>query len=425
MESIEPSAVEDDAPWLLTEVTVERFKAAFNNKRRAIPLKAFNVIVGRNGSGKSTLLEAIQWLDVTIRRDAREACSRYFGSADLVNLRSATNVPYFRFRLCWGPEEGEQRWRYDVKIIDREGFPEIAEEELCTVDANKRPERFFISTRDEQRWVIPTGVSAWKKKLDPSAVVGAFPVFDPDRLALPRATVRANGAGGGQFAERFLERLAGFWDRAVFLRLSPHRLAQGATVRRPSSAPLLDEEGQSLPSLLSELSKGQRAELVENVQEVLQGIRGVSVSEAELGRDTRVHYKLLEQMPYQGRSGRKKFEIPAWMLSEGSRRIVAILALLVRRPRPTFLCIEEVENGLDPWTLKTLLRHLQSAADDGVQVVLTTHSPWLLDWVPMDSILHVRRIQGNSEYMQFAEEEDVLAFDPNVPAGTRYVHLEE
>jgi len=425
MESLESEAVANEACRLLTEVTVERFKAAFNNKRQAIPLKAFNVIVGRNGSGKSTLLEAIQWLDVTIRRDAREACSRYFGSTDLVNLRSATNEPYFRFRLFWGPEEGKQRWRYDVKVIDREGFPEIVNEELCTVDVHKRPERLYVSTTDNKRWVIPTGVSARKKKLDPGEVVGAFPVFDPDRLALPRATVRSNKASDGQPPERYLETLAAFWERAVFLRLSPHRLAEGATARRPASEPLLDEEGRSLPSLLSELNDQQRAELVENVQEVLHGIRGVSVTEAELGRDTRVHYKLLEQMPYQGRSGRKKFEIPAWMLSEGTRRIVAILALLARRPRPTFMCIEEVENGLDPWTLKTLLLHLQSAADDGVQVVLTTHSPWLLDWVPIDSILHVRRIQGNSEYMQFTDEDDVRAFDPSVPAGTRYISLEE
>jgi predicted ATPase len=60
---------------LLSSVTLRSFKAAF--KPGAIPLRAFNVIIGRNGSGKSTLLEALQWIDTTMRRDAREASDRY------------------------------------------------------------------------------------------------------------------------------------------------------------------------------------------------------------------------------------------------------------------------------------------------------------------------------------------------------------
>lgn len=130
-------------------------------------------------------------------------------------------------------------------------------------------------------------------------------------------------------------------------------------------------------------------------------------------------------MPYRGRSGRSKFPIPAWMLSEGTRRITAILALLARDPAPSLLCIEEIENGLDPWTVRAILRHLQSAADRGTQVILTTHSPWVLDDVPIDSILQVRRIEGDTRYEHFASRPEIRAFDPSVPAGTRYIHAEE
>lgn len=402
--------VHEGEPLLLTEVTLERFKAAF--KPKPIELGRFNVIIGRNGSGKSTLLEAIQWLDTTIRRDAREACDRYFGSADLVNLRSKSTPQYFKMKLRWGEQEEDKRWSYQVKIVDQEGIAEIAEENLCELGGAGRVESTFVETRAGERWVYPEGEAKG---------AGRFPVLEPDRLALPRATVRTNGAGGPAAG---LERISAFWERAVFLRLSPHELARGAPARRKSYEPLLDEAGQTLPSLLAELTAEQRASLVANVQEVLPGIMGVEVSEAEVGRDTRVHYNLLEQMPYVGRSGRKKFPIPAWMLSEGTRRITAILALLAREPRPTFLCIEEVENGLDPWTVRLLLAHLQSAADEGVQVVVTTHSPWLLDSVPMGSIIQVQRVDGNSEYMRFADRPEVRAFGADVPAGTRYVQLQ-
>jgi len=188
---------------------------------------------------------------------------------------------------------------------------------------------------------------------------------------------------------------------------------------------LLDEEGQNLPALLNELSGDRREDLVNRIQGILPGIQDVEVSSAEFGRDTRVNYSLLEKMPYRGRAGRRVFAIPAWMLSEGTRRITAIMALLVRDPAPSLLCIEEIENGLDPVTVQAVLRHLQSAADQGTQIILTTHSPWVLDYIPIDSILQVRRIEGNTQYERFAARPEIRAYDPSVPAGTRYVNEPE
>lgn len=180
-----------------------------------------------------------------------------------------------------------------------------------------------------------------------------------------------------------------------------------------------------LPALLNELDEEQREALVEAVKEILKGIQGIEVSEASGGRDVRVHYSLLERMPYVGRSGMSDFPIPAWMLSEGTRRITAILALLHRDPPPSLLCIEEVENGLDPWTVQTVIDHLQQAARRGVQIVVTTHSPWLLDYVPIETIIQVRRKDGDTRYERFAERPEVKAYDPRVPAGTRYVNEAE
>lgn|GEM_PF-1790700 len=394
--------------WI-SEVQIQRFKAAF--KPDPIPLSWFNVVIGRNGSGKSTLLEALQWLDVTIRRDAREACDRYYGIRDLINLRSQSEKPYFELSLTWSSESADNLpVRYEVRVEDREGTPVIAREELAALRKGPRLKRYIYPRGDER--VMVSG-QANGNGLE-------LAIREPDRLALGLLSstkfARLDPALG------FLE---GFWSRAVFLRLSPNRLALGSLATRKSFEPLLDEEGQSLPALLNELTAEQRADLVEAVQEILPGIRDVEVSRSESGRDTRVNYNLLERMPYRGRSGRSQFPIPAWMLSEGTRRITAILALLAREPAPSLLCIEEIENGLDPWTVRTILRYLQSAADRGTQVILTTHSPWVLDFVPMDSILQVRRIEGDTRYEHFASRPAIADFSPSVPAGTRYTQSSE
>ncbi|HEV2856723.1 MAG TPA: AAA family ATPase [Thermoanaerobaculia bacterium] len=393
--------------WI-SEVQIQRFKAAF--RPAPIPLKPFNVVIGRNGSGKSTLLEALQWLDVTLRRDAREASDRYYGIRDLINLRSQAEKSYFELTLTWSADiNAVPPVRYRVKVEDREGAPFIAEEALSTLRSSGRPLKRYLITGSPGERALETGASN-----------GWGIIREPDRLALGLV-----GSSQWQLLDPALAFLDSFWSRAVFLRLSPNRLSHGSLATRKSFEPLLDEEGQSLPALLNEITADQRANLVDALQEILPGIRDVEVSRAELGRDTRVNYSLLERMPYRGRSGRSQFPIPSWMLSEGTRRITAILALLARDPAPSLLCIEEVENGLDPWTVRTVLRHLQSAADRGTQVILTTHSPWVLDDVPMDSILQVRRTQGDTRYEHFASRPAVAAFNPSVPAGTRYVHLEE
>jgi predicted ATPase len=399
-------------PRLLSEVTLHSFKAAY--EPGPIPLQPFNVIIGRNGSGKSTLLEALQWIDTAIRRDAREASDRYHGVRDLVNLRSRSAVPSFRLTLTWGPGgNGTYSFRYNVQVQDERGVARITAESLIPHDKPVRDSTLaFILTRERGERLVVVEPEAGARE--------AVLMKEPDRLAL--AWVNNIRTADPAHSPGFLSE---FWKRAVFLRLSPNRLQEGSPATRRSFEPLLDEEGQNLPALINELDDTQRAALVDAIREILPGIRDVTVSSAEHGRETQVHYSLLEEMNFPGLGGKKPFPIPAWMLSEGTRRITAILALLVRDPPPTLLCIEEIENGLDPWTVKAILRHLQDAAGRGTQVLLTTHSPWLLDDVPMDSILLVRRRGGDTQYEHFASLPEVREYDDSVPAGTRYVHLDQ
>lgn len=397
----------DARSHLLAEVTLRSFKAAF--KPQPIPLQAFNVIIGRNGSGKSTLLEALQWIDTTIRRDAREALDRYHGLPDLVNLRTQGKTLGFELELTWkGREKQVRSFSYKVKVEEDHGIARIASESLDSFQGKRREVEKLIRTSSSGERMVRTS---------PDKDVARK---ESDRLALGwiENIEEADPARSPKFLEEF-------WRHAVFLRLSPNRLKEGSPATRRSFEPLLDEEGQTLPALLNELADEQRQALVEAIQAILPGIRDVEVSTAELGRDTRVHYSLQEEMPYRGRAGKKQFSIPAWMLSEGTRRITAILALLVRDPPPTLLCIEELENGLDPWTVRAVLKHLEDAASRGIQVLLTTHSPWVLDDVPMDSILLVRRRGGDTQYEHFASLDEVKEFAGSVPAGTRYVELHE
>lgn len=381
----------------LYSVQLERFKAAF--KPKALYLTNFNILIGRNGSGKSTLLEALQWLDTTMRSDARAASDRYFGVQDLVNLRSTER--WFRIALGLVPQgwnkDPKEIVNYEVRVdANNDGTPEITIENLWT-GPSKRRNRFI--------------------KLDPASGKRVFcapeqgpvvPFSEPDRLALSRGVAPLENS------------LRDFFRDWVFLRLSPGRLAKGSPARRRSFDPLLDEEGQNLPALLHELSAVQRKDLINRVQQVLPGMNDVRV-DARKGRDANVNYSLMERMPYKGRAGKRDFPIPSWMLSEGTRRITALFALLVHNPPPSLLCIEEVENGLDPKTMMLLIDELKSAADHGTQILMTTHNPWLLDHVELEHVFEARRVDGNTVYERFSDRKEIQAYSHDVPPGTRYV----
>ncbi|MBL8228927.1 MAG: AAA family ATPase [Bryobacterales bacterium] len=408
----EPGGRTHSPQFFLESVKLERFKAAF--RPDPLSLSPFTVIIGRNGSGKSTVLEALQWLDVAMRHDAVRASDRYSGIRDLLNIRSrGGNTRYFKLNLTWRSGAGATA-TYELRVDEsNDGLPSVHSESLIL----NEPEEGEVP-------IIATEVegdrdSAGRRVLFPERKDRRRIFDEPDRLALSRL-----GASGddGSAASSSLESIRSFWDRAVFLRLSPQRLAQGSPPKRRSFDPLLDEEGQTLPALLNELSSSQKSDLIEAMRSALPDIRSVVVSETNSSHDQNVHWSIKEKMP-TGYAGKGSYEIPASMLSEGTRRLTAILALLLRRPPPSLLCIEEIDNGLDPWTVLEVLERLKAAPRRGTQTVLTSHSPWLLDNVDLDAIRLVTRRDGTTRYSNFRSVSALQKFVASVPPGARYVNL--
>lgn len=404
--------------FMLESVQLERFKATF--RPDPLTFSPFTVLIGRNGSGKSTVLEAIQWLDTALRHDAVRACERYSGIRDLINIRGRGEASrYFKIVLRWkattgGRKHSEQNVTYEIRVNESaDGRPLIHSEQLA-VDSSGG-QRMLIRTAEEG-----DRTTAGTRVLFPDDKVRERVFDEPDRLALSRVvpTAEANGA------DQWIAALRDFWQRAVFLRLSPHRLVQGSLPSRRSFDPLLDEEGQSLPALIHELSPSQRTSLIRAMNTALPDIKKIAVSDGGTSRDQNVFWSVRENFP-TGHAGKGTYEIPASMLSEGTRRLTAILALLIRTPPPSLLCIEEIENGLDPWTVLDVMERLRASAANESQVVVTTHSPWLLDAVDVDAIRLVQRKGGNTRYRTFRSVKQVPAFQANVPAGARYVNLND
>ena len=84
------------------------------------------------------------------------------------------------------------------------------------------------------------------------------------------------------------------------------------------------------------------------------------------------------------------------VLSEGTLRILGLLALASMKEPPCLLGIEEPETGIHPHRLSLIVSLLQTRASDDIQVIATTHSPVLIDLAPKESLYAFRKLNGKT-----------------------------
>ena len=81
---------------------------------------------------------------------------------------------------------------------------------------------------------------------------------------------------------------------------------------------------------------------------------------------------------------------PAPVLSDGTLRFAAITAAFFQPSMPEVLMLEEIENGVHAGRLRLLLELLKSRAGASqTQVLATSHSALLLDWLAAEDYQHV------------------------------------
>jgi predicted ATPase len=116
-------------------------------------------------------------------------------------------------------------------------------------------------------------------------------------------------------------------------------------------------------------------------------------------------------------------EFPAPVLSDGTLRFAAIAAVFFQPDMPDILTIEEIEKGIHDSRLRLMLEMLKSQAKrDQVQVMATSHSRSILDWLEPDdykTTFHCHRNPetGESRITALAEIPHFPEAVKNTPLG--------
>ena len=308
-------------------------------------------VAGQNGSGKSNFADALAFLAEAMTSPLQAVLERRGGLSAVAHRSSARGRPSnlgLAVELK-NPDENTAAARYGFELRARSGYCFQVVREKCTVWNQDGSRAWFRRS--------PRDYRGWK-----SSATSLKPALEPNALALPLV-------GGDARFKTIVRFLSGMWT----YRIEPATLR---AMQDPDGGVRLHSDGSNAASVLREIqrkSKNDWERIRELLDRVVPGTLGV--------RPKKHGNKLsLEFTQDWGKSEPVKFE--AFSMSDGTLRVLGLLTAIFQRPAPSLLVIEEPEATMHPGALGSILDVLRHAARF-MQVVVTTHSPEILDakWI--------------------------------------------
>lgn len=386
---------------MLTRIEIDGFKsfASFT-----LDLGPLTVVAGANASGKSNLFDAIQLLSRLAEGDLRTAArSLQRGEFQELFRREASGQFGRTIRLAaelllnpfvrdpWGQENKltHTRWRYELVLenrADRSGLEKlfVAHEAVLPILRKNDPwPPRGTSPEFRQRFLKYSRQTPLLETLD-EAGRQMFKLHQDGRQGRSRPAVAAEATVLSSITTAEFKHLFAVREELrswQFLQLDPGALRAPASKQAPER---LEPSGANLAAVLARIraetsdahsKQGALTEISADLSRLIPGVTGVDVAEAPGGESWELLIATRSEAPYTAR-----------VASDGTLRLLALVAALSDPSHGGVICFEEPENGVHPARLKPLLRHLRSLVSDPrrppqpdddrlVQLVLSTHSP--------------------------------------------------
>lgn len=343
----------------LTRIVLKNYKSIASCDVR---LGALTYLVGANGSGKSNFLDALHLVRDALSSSLDNALNERGGLAE-VRRRSSGHPTHFGIRLEFRLRSGQiGHYAFNVGAI-KGGGHEVQTEECAIGGIGKGPcyrvERGQLQACSE----------------------GTFPAITSDRLAL----VSASG----------LQAFRPVYDALTtmgFYNLNPKIIRE---LQKPQDGRLLKSSGENITSVIGHLERvGSHSlplikEYLHKVVPTISDVERRSIGPMET---------LEFRQDVAGSQHPWRFQ--AHNMSDGTLRALGVLTALFQGNQdhqPSLIGIEEPETALHPAAAAALREALQRASEH-TQVIVTSHSPDLLDDLELspESFLAVASAEGET-----------------------------
>lgn len=355
-------------------------------------LTPMTVLLGPNGSGKSTIFDVFNFLAECFQFGLRHAWDRRGRGKELKTRGSSGPVV---FELKYREQPGTPIITYHLAIDEGTKGPEVVEEWLqWRRGSTGQPFRFL----DFRRGI---GKAASGDAPDSDDVRVDTNLRSPDLIAVNSL---------GQFNEH--PRVAALREFITDWYVSYLSIDQ--TRNQPEAGPQerLSKGGENLPNVIQYL-KEQHPDRLDKIFTVLrQRIPRLERVDAEPMPDGRLLLQIKDA----------PFEQPVLskFASDGTMKMLAYLTVLYDPEPPRFIEIEEPENFLHPRLLPELAEECRAASEFS-QLLITTHSPFLLNAMRAEEVRVLYRDEQG--FTQVIRACDIQGINEFIRAGASLGHL--
>jgi predicted ATPase len=340
-----------------------RVKNYLSLKNVDLELGRRNLFVGPNMAGKSNLIDCFRFLTHMVSFGLSKAFLDRGGFSEVV--WKGGDETRILFQLV-GEIEPERIYEYEISIIGSQTGLISVERESLIVKAGDR-----ISTLIDL-------IHGQGKITHADGTIAASPAPIPSKSALEYTIPGWEGTLVKDFIST--------WR---FYRLLPALMKQ---VNAAVGQVFLSESGDNFSSWLMTLQTSYDKEFRRLKQVATDALPDL---EAILTPPTQFATTYVTT-----REKHLKQPVTIWRMSDGELNFLALLSLIFAPESlgAPLYCVEEPENHLHPRLLETLVEVLtqrqNELGSDAAQIILTTHSPYLVDRVNLDDLIVVEKSNG-------------------------------
>ncbi len=380
----------------LKSFRLKNFKAIRDSG--VVKFTPLTVLIGDNGSGKSSLVEGLQTYQRIASDGLDEAMQIWRGFEYIVNPPLHSDRVTRQDSPKINPIEFELSGLFFSPLFNQDfGLPNY--ETVLKVNKELNSEAIYIEkeiVHYRNRKVLERDSNGTIQYINKKMQFGILP--GDAIISQGGLYYYANGAGD----DKHFDDIKGYgikfdWQ---FVTLNPWPMGNPRPIRRTAGTIRLNSDGANIAEYLNQIIRWY-PEAFEGILEALQYVLPYMRDLKPVLTDILGHQMHLEM-------SEQDFEVPGWLLSTGTLRILALLALFRHPEPPPLIVIEEIENGLDPRSVQLIVEEIRRVTESGrSQVILTSHSPYLLDLFDLAHIVLVERQDGAPTFTRPDERQEL------------------
>jgi predicted ATPase len=354
------------------------------------PLAPFHVLVGPNASGKTTFLDVVAFLGDVVSGGLENAVSdRTANFQDLLwkrqgnefELAIEAQIPSDLRGNLKKPTYDTVRYQISVGIRNESREIGISSEFVSLSEGTKAGLSDWMLGNTPAPPIAPDEMVLMKS----ATQNGSLDLYSTETLKLSEDDKLVLNLGPLRSALQYLPGDESRFPVSQWLRSlladGVQKLVLNSLALRQASAPGRGRhyrpDGSNLPWVVNELERQapeRLADWVAHLQTALPDLVGIRTIERP---EDKHRYLMLRY--------RSDVEVPSWMASDGTLRLLALTLPAYLPDLKGIFLIEEPENGIHPRAIETMYQSLSSVY--GAQVLIATHSPVILSLVEASDLL--------------------------------------